>query len=62
MGELSYVAIVICSYVYLFCLLIFFFYLKDNVRTSLTVHWLRLCLPVEGLHVPSLGVLRSHMP
>ena len=35
---------------------------RKSRGTSLAVHWLRLCLPVQGLQVWSLvGELRSHM-
>ena len=38
--------------------------LKNNVRTSMAVQWLRLCLPaLQGVQVPSLvQELRSSMP
>ena len=35
---------------------------SDHPGTSMTAHWVRLCLPMQGLWVPSLvGELRSHM-
>ena len=35
----------------------------NDQGTSLEVHWLRLCLPMQGMRVQSLvGELRSHMP
>ena len=35
----------------------------QNVRTSLMIQWLRLCLPMQGVWVQSLvGELRFHMP
>ena len=35
----------------------------NDQGTSLEVHWLRLCLPMQGVRVQSLvGELRSHMP
>ena len=36
---------------------------KVLVGTSLVVQWLRVCLPTQGMKVPSLvGEPRSHMP
>ena len=36
---------------------------KMPPRVFLVVQWLRLCLPMQGVQVPSLvGELRSHMP
>ena len=35
---------------------------KLSARASLVAQWLRICLPMPGIHVRALGPGRSHMP